>query len=247
MDYDKKDGCVQNEPIWNVALLAGSNRLGFHDGPLNESMFRSISSLLCTYDGKELLVCDSGNERIRSVCIMDEKNSDYGTVKTVVEKYNRDLGFVETPTSPPPGLCLPRTLTYTTSKIDSVVIISCKYKNKLYDTKTQHLSTLTGLQCDDPNITFTNEYTPIARARLSDNLLIATIYSGIYAMNLQTRRIIPLAGGAFKRGYANGSALETALFHSPSRMCVEGNGSSVIVSDDNAIRRLTLPPVHLLQ
>lgn len=69
---------------WTSKILAGSGVMGYNDGIPGNACFSSVEGLLTTYDGKELLVCDTDNNRIRSVSITDETLSTYGTVKTII-------------------------------------------------------------------------------------------------------------------------------------------------------------------
>ena len=66
-------------PTGNVSTVAGSTE-GYRDGVGSEAQFSNIYGIAID-EGENLLVCDSGNDRIRKVTLQGEYRELLGTTK----------------------------------------------------------------------------------------------------------------------------------------------------------------------
>jgi WD40 repeat protein len=87
-----------------VTVFAGRCS-GYKNGPIRKASFRNIQNITFSPNGKFLLVCDSGNDCIRKICLESEQVSLFSGIPKI--NFNRDI----------------RSLTFTP---DSRFILVCK-------------------------------------------------------------------------------------------------------------------------
>lgn len=223
---------------WLTSCLAGHDEdVSMQDGSRLTARFNSIVAMLCTYDGKELLVCDKRNHCIRSICIDDEINeSTYGRTKTVENITLRtEHAFLGRPIS----LC------YLRSDEKSPIVIG--RSNEGIFTMYQPGPSWNDLKI----LIFDSPYKHCTvYSRLGDNVLVGTNKSTVVAVRISNEgkliSVTTLAGNPKGKGYENGSLLNRALFTTPTYVYVDETTSpaSLLVHDtynDRAvIRRITL-------
>ncbi|KAG9390248.1 NHL repeat [Carpediemonas membranifera] len=213
-----------------LTTFAGSGRKGRRDGPLLQAQFNSPTGLYVTGDGT-VLVCDTGNHRIRAV------HPDTGTVTTIA---GSTAGFLDSETATQAQFNSPTDLCVLN---DGTIVISDRDNHAIRRIEPHSFAVSTVVGSGSPGftdgpLTHAMLASPYGLAVFDDSTVLFTEYDNNCVRRLDLRAgVVTTIAGRRQWGYADGAVTE-ALFNYPRAILVDGQDVYIADSGNHCIRKL---------